>query len=400
MRILVLTPDYPPIANSASRLSKELVDDLRTAGHYVSVITRGSGGLSWLGRGTKRTKPSPSVIKIPPLPLPRRIPLARAADQAWQALFSGLRGFQLGRHDVVFAYSPPQPLTIAAAQLARRWGSPLVVNVQDVYPQTGTDLEILGGASLKASLWMEGLLYRQADAITVYSKRVKDYMVDRGGNEERLHVIPNWVEIGPGPPESLVTAWRRKHALADKFVVSFAGTMGFAQGLGDILACARLVADLKQVRFVLAGDGVMRRDLISEAKRLGLDNVAFLPFQNGGDYQSMLHASDVNLVCLDSRLATPVVPGKLQSLMAAGRPVLCVANADTGLGELISDSGCGRFVPAGSPQTIAESIRALLESQADSTEMGRLGREFAAKYFSRGSSTSRYEGLFETLTAR
>ena len=398
LRLLMLSPEYPPVPNSAARLSGELAEDLVAAGHRVTVITRNAEGGGILRRDRRTETGGITVWRMAPTPLPRRFPLARAVDQAWQAGTYWLRGRGLGHHDAIFAYSPPQPLTLTGALLAKRWRAPLIVNVQDAYPQTGVDLGLLGGPTLKASEWMERYMYRHATAITVYGDGAKDLLTSRGASMNQVRVIPNWVDLEGVRPGPLKNAWRRDNGLEGRFIVSFAGTMGFAQGLEDMLEAAPLLADLSDVTLVLAGDGVMRSALQAKAREMGLANVVFLPFQHGEDYLSMLQASDVGIASLDPRLTTPVVPGKLQTLMAVGRPLVCTANASTGLPQLMDESGAGVFVPAGDPQAFATAVRRLHDDPAEANRMGVAGRSYAEAHFARSASTGAYLDLLTELT--
>ena len=341
------------------------------------------------------------VRRVTDTPLPRRVPLARAADQAWLGLASWWAARGMPSQDAIVVYSPPQPLALTAAALRRAWGCPIVVNVQDVYPQTGVELGLLRGrAMLAASGWMERYLYRTADAITVYAEGTRDYLIARGNTPARVHVIPNWVDleaIYPGPREN---AWRQAHGLEGAFVVSFAGTMGFAQGLAEVVLAAERLAHLPDLRLVLAGAGVLRGPLERMAREKRLRNLLFLPPQEGADYLGLLHASDACLVPLDARLTVPVVPGKLQVLMAAGRPVVCTANPATGLEQLIEGAGCGLFTPAGDPDALARAIRRLHDDATLSEGMGRAGRAYADRHYRRQDSTGAYAALLTGLVER
>jgi colanic acid biosynthesis glycosyl transferase WcaI len=394
MNVLLIANDYPPVPNSAARLFSELAEGLSAKGHEVTVVTQARGGPA-----RASVNSNVRVRRLPSPPLPRAMLLARAVQQSWQALTSWWTGRGMPKQDAIIVYSPPQPLAMVGIRLKERWHCPLIVNIQDVYPQTAIDLGLLrGGPMLKASTWMERRTYADADALTVYAPGTRDYVVSRGASVERVHVIANWIdldEVTPGPSDN---AWRHDHGLDGRFVVSFVGTMGFAQGLETVVAAAEQLVDRPDVRIVLAGGGVMRAALERQVHEKGLQNVSVLPFQEGEAYMGLLHASDACLVTLDHALTVPVVPGKLQSLMAAARPVICVANPATGLGDLIEEAQCGIFVQAGDASGLADAVRRLHHDPELAERYGLGGRAYAETHYRRADAIDAYDALLETLT--
>ncbi|MCH8825882.1 MAG: glycosyltransferase family 4 protein [Chloroflexi bacterium] len=400
MRVLLITVDYPPTVKSAARLFSELAEDLTERGHHVSVLT--SIPDRNLAESTTRkqrlygreTLNGVRVHRVSGLPIGRNIPIVRGLEQFITAFVYLLIGVFIGRHQAVIVYSPPLPLGLTGYALARIWGGRVIVNVQDLYPQTVIDLGLLKSRALKAvAHWMERFVYRHADAITVHSEGNLQYVVRRGASAETVRVVHNWVdldEVSPGPRDN---QWRRDHNLDDTFVVSFAGTMGFAQGLEDILHIAHRLKEHEDIVFVMAGDGIFRQDLQDQAEAKGLTNVRFVPTQPPKEYVELLRASDVCLVPLSKDLKTPVVPGKLQSIMAAGRPAICWADPASDARRLIADANCGSFFPAGRHDHIAQAILELYRANGMAAEKGRNGRDYAEAHFGREGSTRIYDEL-------
>ena len=114
-----------------------------------------------------------------------------------------------------------------------------------------------------------------------------------------------------------------------------------------MLHSARILKDQKDIAFLLVGDGVEKPKLLKLAQENHLDNVFFLPMQPKDKYPEVLLASDLCLVTLRQEVKTPVVPSKILSIMAAGRPVLASLPLDGDAPRLIAEAGCGHaFLPA------------------------------------------------------
>jgi len=111
-------------------------------------------------------------------------------------------------------------------------------------------------------------------------------------------------------------------------------------------------------------------------------------------YPSVLHASDVCLVTLSKEVVTPVVPSKLLSIMAAGRPVIASLNLDGDTPKIVEAAQCGYCVEPENPEALAEAILKLYNDKSLGEEFGKNGRAYAEKNFSRTACVEKYEQLF------
>lgn len=400
MNILLITVDYPPTVKSAARLFSELAEDLMQHGHQVSVLTsipdRNLADSTvrkqkFYGRETIN---GARVHRVSGLPIGRDIPIVRGLEQFITAFVFFLIAVFIGRHHAVIVYSPPLPLGLTGYALARLWRSRVIINIQDLYPQTVVDLGLLKSRLLIGiATWMERFLYKHADALTVHSEGNREYVIEKGSPVAKVKVVHNWVDLEEVSPGPLDNQWRRTNKLDGAFIVSFAGTMGFAQGLEDILEVAGLLKEHDEIVFVMAGDGIFRQRLQEQATESGLTNIKFVPTQPPEQYVELLRASDVCLVPLSKDLKTPVVPGKLQSIMAAGRPAICWADPASDARRMIEEADCGSFFPAGHHDDITKAILELFHGNGLADIKGQNGRKYAEAHFSRHGSTDMYHDI-------
>ena len=116
----------------------------------------------------------------------------------------------------------------------------------------------------------------------------------------------------------------------------------------------------------------------------------FLSMQPRDRYPSILHASDVCLATLHEEVKTPVVPSKILSIMAAGRPVVACMNLDGDAPRLVEEAGCGYVLPPEDPELLAEHILKLYENDELRQEMGKRGRQYAEQNLSLTVAAQRY----------
>jgi len=347
-----------------------------------------------------------TVVRTRVLPVPLHLPLAKGVDHLAVA-FSEWVGGLLARDkpDVILAYSPPLPLGLSAHYIARRYKVPFVFNVQDIFPQYAIDSGLLTNPILIDFFQrMERYLYANADVIIVHSEGNREYLAShRSVPYDKLRVVYNWADIQnikPGPKHN---EFRKEFGLGDAFVVSYAGTMGWAQNLDTVLQSAALLKDYKyykDILFLLVGDGPKRSELERNAQELGLSNVRFIPLQPKEKYVQLLRASDVCLISLNKGLTTPVVPGKLMDIMAAGRPVVGCAPLKGDAPRIVREARCGFCVDSEDSKGMADAILELYHRRELAEELGRNGRTFAESHFAREVCTRGYEEVLNGAVER
>jgi glycosyltransferase involved in cell wall biosynthesis len=417
MRILLLTAYFPPDTGSAAHLFYELGAELVRRGHQVTVITSMPGyhalgplerykGKRWLREKVEGME----VARVATPRMPRRLMVGRALWQFGGAVAFLAAGLCVSRHDVAMVYSPPLPLGLTALALRRLRSTPFVLNVQDLFPQSIVDLGLLRNRWLiRAFEAMERFLYAQADAITVHSEGNRRHVQGKSepGSARKVRVIPNWVDTEFIRPGERMNGFRQDHRLGDAFVVSFAGVLGYSQDLDVVLEAARILrsSDAQnqgrkregRILFLIVGDGVEKARLQAKAREMALDNVRFLPMQPWNRYPAVLQASDVCLATLHAEVRTPVVPSKILSIMAAGRPVVAAMNLDGDGPQLITDARCGLCVPPEDPQALAEAILQLYYNASLRDEFGRNGRRYAEEHLSLDRCAAQYEALLQQV---
>lgn len=406
MHILIITNYFPPEVGAASYLYQDLAETLIDRGHSVTVVTGFPRyRIDSEPRGRRLTREDRvgrvDVVRVLSSTLDRGGPVRRGLDHLYLAPSLAVGGLLAKRPDVVLAYSPPLTLGLTAWALAGRWSVPWVVNIQDLFPQYAVDIGLLTNRYLiRAFERLESFVYRSADAVVVNSPRSRDHVLLRGGSDDRVHAISNWVDtdfIRPGPSDN---GFRQEIGLAGKFVVQYAGTMGYQQDLDTLMDAAGLLRDREDIHFQLIGDGVERERLQERARGRGLRNVSFTPFQPRETYPAVVQSADACVVTLKNTVRTPAVPSKLLGIMAAGKPVLMSALESGDAPGIVREAGCGIVIPPGEPEEFARAVRFLYEHPETAASMAERSRQHAERKFSRQICVRRLEDVLESVIVR
>ena len=93
------------------------------------------------------------------------------------------------------------------------------------------------------------------------------------------------------------------------------------------------------------------------------------------------------------------MPSRLYGILAAGRPVLVSADADSETVRLVQEAECGIVVPPGRPDLVALAIRDVMDGRISLEGMGQRGREWVEEEADREVAFGRYRRLVGELTS-
>ncbi len=399
MRIMMLENGFPP--EFSSRLPYEFAAGLAARGHEVVVVTV-----------PPRRYAMASIPDGPPpkdvvLGGPRGVSVvrfgfslngsslpARIVENLLVPLFVFLGGIRGPPPDVVHTGFPPFLLGWSCALMARIRGKPAVLRIQDVHPDALVRLGFLRNRGIIAVMErMERRIYRAMDHITVIGESYRRHVLSKGIAGERVHLIPNW---GPSLPPVIPNA-RKELGWTGKFIITYAGSMSWAQDLATLVDAADLLRKEGKIRFVFVGEGAQKASLQERARSLGLSNVEFLPLQSRERHLGILKASDVCLISLKKRFDSPSVPSKSLDMMACGKPILANVPVAGDLAVLIRDAGCGVVVEPEQPEELARAILRLFSDQDRGRGMGEKGRAYLRTQLSLDQCLRQYEVILGGL---
>ena len=372
------------------------------AGHEVTVATTipsyHATGEARRYSGQRRLSEVIDGMKIERSSLHTR-PSRPNVARGWWQLTTAMSLWQAARSakpfDAAFVLSPPLFLGLTAAALR----VPFVMNVQDLFPQSAIDLGVLKPGMVSAWLRrIERFIYRQAAHITVHSEGNRAAIEATGVPAAKISVLPNWVDTDELRPGHRKNAFSHAYGLDGKFVVSFAGVLGISLGIQIVAEAADKLRQHSEVRFLVVGSGPEESRLQARIVALGLANVTLLPMQPKNLYPEILAASDVGLVLLSPAVKTPVVPGKINSIMAAGRPILASVPLEGDAAKLVRSAAAGVVTPAGDAQALADAILRLRADPAGREQYGFNGRRYAEQQLSLSKAVFTVESLLRHVS--
>ena len=303
------------------------------------------------------------------------------------------------RPDVIFATVPPLPISLPVGWCGFAYGSPIVLNVQDIVSEAAVRVELIkqDGLVIKAARGLENLAYKTAAKISVISDRFVDKLVEQGVSKSKIVCIPNWVDVNFIKPLDKQNAFRQTHQLQDKFVVLYSGNIALTQGLETVIKAAANLKHIPEIAFVIIGEESALGNLKQFCQAYDANNVLLLSFQPREKLPETLAAADVALVVQKKRVTAFNMPSKIPVLLASGRAIVAsVPETGTAM-KAVEESGGGVVVPPEDADALSSTIMELFKNPEKVEALGRQGRKYAEENYSLEAALNRYEALFSEL---
>ncbi|MGH2606028.1 MAG: glycosyltransferase family 4 protein [Anaerolineales bacterium] len=396
MRVLILHMRYAPDLTGTGPLVTELATDLAARGEDVAVVASvphyGRSDVPREYRGGlfhERMESGVRVIRTMGWTRGLDSVIGRSADYLLYAALSTAAGLRLPRPDVVLCVAPP--ITVGLTGWLLRRGAPLVLSTQDIWPDGLISMgRLRSPRMIRVFHAFEGWLYRQCRSISVLSEGMKANLISKGVPAEKVVVIPNWVDLGGWVPAPKANAFRNELGLENRFVILFAGNLGYAAALESVIETAALLRDEPAITFLIVGEGSAKKDLMRMAAEVPLDNVRFVTTQPASRLLDVYGVADLSLVTLRKGMGQVSVPSKAYSIMASRRAMLASVPQDSEIHRLVKEAGCGMWVPSEDAAAMARAIRELRGDVARLEAFGSNGRRWVQTHHARSQSVSKY----------
>ena len=394
MEILLITIYYPPVITSLSTMMQEVAEELSAKGHNVTVATAKPHDHLNLTSSARKIKfesfsneKDIHVIRVNTPPLKNKIYLLRGLIQFIlpYIFYKNIRKYIKDKIDIVMISTPPLPLALLGKKIKKKYGSKYILSVQDIYPQSVIDIGVMTNKLIiKFFEHIEQSVYQSSDFITSHTQGNRNFIIqNKCILPNKIFYVPNWIDITPYIKSSKTGHFRKKYNLDNKFIFLFAGIIGPGQGLNLLIDALTVIKNIPEdICFLIVGEGSEKKTLERIVVKHSLKNIIFKPFVSLEDYPCLVKDADVGIVCLDSRLKTPVVPGKLLAFFAASIPVIALLNKESDGHRIIRDADCGYSINSNENPNDINSLIIKIYNEKDKLEIwGGNGKRYVLKHF-------------------
>jgi colanic acid biosynthesis glycosyl transferase WcaI len=351
-KVVVVSQHYPPDPSTTAAIMAAISD--RVAQEAEVLVLSGTAGSAISAQAGK-----PEVVEVKNW-MPGKGALAKRAVA--ELLFT-LRMFfvllaRLRRGDVTLTVPAPFMLPYAFAAAAKLKGARSALIMHDLYPDVLVMAGLLKPQSIvaKAMRALNAPMFRALDAVVIIGRDTEKLLLRYGGmTSDKIRFIPNWATlargvraIDPGNP------YRR--SLSARFVVGLSGNLGFTHDPVIVFEAARLLRDDNDIHFLLSGWGIGFDQLKAMQAEAKLPNVTLVDRVEDEQLEAFLSAADVWIIPYRRNVAGVSVPSRFYNLLAIGRPVVLVSEADAEAALTVIEHDVGWVVEPGNADELAKAV--------------------------------------------
>ena len=381
--IVLVADTYPPSRTSAALQLRDLAVEFLKQGIVPTVITsdsevQGSSDISELD-GIR-------ILRLKTLEHKNIGRIRRAIAEILMPFFM-IRNFSKSalknaQWDAVVWYSPTIFLGPFIYNLKKQNVRLSYLILRDIFPAWALDLGLMRkGPTYYFFRIFERFQYSIADCIGVQAISNLNYFKQWPGFEnKKIELLNNWLS-----PKALSRCSVDVLALpiANRKIFVYAGNMGIAQGMGDLLILAEALLARHDIGFLFIGRGSDMESLILDAKNRGLVNTVFFDEIDAEEIPGLYAQCHVGLISLDPRHKTHNIPGKFLSYLQSGLPVLAIINHGNDLQLIIETYKVGRVTTDRSQENLQLQVNSLLDEMSlQDSEINSRCKALAVKLFS------------------
>lgn len=398
MKILIVSQSFYPDTFAINDAVKILVE----RGHEVTVLT----GLPDYttseipeeyrnGKNRHQIYSGAEVIRVPTI--------ARKHGPIWRSLnylsfvwngCSEARKRKWNEFDVIYVWEvSPVTMALPAISLKKRYKKPLYLYCMDIWPECIKAMGFRENTPFyKIINRISMYIYNQCDCIAVSSKPFLDYLEEVNGcDREKMCYIPQFASSS-----MLSEDFEKKPDGHTDFL--YIGNIGKAQDMPCMIKAIAMLKERNDVTFHIIGGGSEYGNVLQMAKRTGADRVIKFygpkPFKEAMQYYKK---ADACIITLDgSNRIGDTLPGKVQTYMAAGKPIIGAMN---GAGkEIVLESNSGICVSAGDYKKLGENFASFADGKMNRNEYGINARKYFMDNFTEEKHFSELEkGLWKLI---
>ena len=398
MKILIISQNFFP---ENFRIN-DFVFSLHKRGHEVQVLTGKPNypkgeyfeGYSWKGPKTEEI----NGVKVHRVNifLRKKGGSFRLIVNYLSFVFFGFFGILKikGQFEKVFIYAP-SPITVGFLGIlaAKKFKCKSYLWIHDLWPES---VKMAGGINNKFILglldYMTRFIYKKTDYLLIQSPFFKKFLNKQKVDLSKVIYYPYYAEefYKPVIPDNNI-----KNQFPSGFNLLFAGNIGSAQSFDTVVEALNRIKK-HNINVIILGEGRDKNRILSKIENFGLSKKFY--FLGSYPPELMPHyfaAADALLITLKKALVfSYTIPGKLQSYLACGKPIL---GALDGIGKkIIEDSKSGYCSEAEDAIDLSEKILSLMNTSIEERKiMGKNGLEYFNISFNKEKLLDQFEEILK-----
>lgn len=318
----------------------------------------------------------------------------RLANSSLKLFFKIL--FSVKKNDNVMVVTNPAFLILLMPIIKVIKKIEYTILVHDVFPENLIAIGKLNDNSIFA-IFLKKLYnfsYSKADRCIAIGRDMKGIIEKKIGKFSKIELISNWADVDEVMPiKKENTELFKKIEMSNKLIFQFAGNLGHAQGLSNIFEAIKLIKN-NNIHFLFIGSGAMEEFIRDFSQKNKLKNVTLIGFQKRSEQQDFLNACDISIVTLNDGMYGLGVPSKSYNIMAAGKPILIIADRKSEISLCVKEHNIGWTIDPGNPKKLCSLFETIYNDHYTNKVSLNSSRKIAVELFAKKVILEKYNNLF------
>lgn len=384
MNIAFFTDTFIPQVNGVANTVYRSAQTLSNLGHNVCIYT--------ISKNSNKELNALTGEKIKVFTLPSIKALAYRGERLALPLGLSIKNMKKFKPDIIHTHTPFS-IGWEAIWCAKKLKIPLV-GTHHTFFDHYLKYIYLDYKWAKNLTWKGTVMYYNYCDLVISPTQSLANGLKTNNLKKNIEIVPNPVDINKFcPPKNEDEKNKLKLSLQIKGKsLVYVGRIGYEKSIAQVIkAVSIVVKEIKDIKFLIIGDGPEKNNLIKLTRDLGLqNNVIFTGFIYGDDLVRALQASDIFLLGSKSEN----MPLAVLEAMAVGLPIVSVSSL--GMIEIVKDRQNGFLLSPDNPEEMAEKIMELLGDDSLLNNFSKKSRELSFLYGEERSAKKLLE-IYEKL---
>jgi glycosyltransferase involved in cell wall biosynthesis len=296
--------------------------------------------------------------------------------------------------NICYAISTPLTVGLVARRLKSALNLPYIFEVGDLWPDAPIQMGFIKNSFFKTVLFaLEKSIYENAESVVALSHPIRK-SIENKVPRAKIDVIPNFADCDFYKHQTKDPALEKKYNVNGKFVVSYTGALGVANGLDYFIECANVSRKANlPVQFILCGDGALLNRLKTSVQHLRLENVIVTGFVDRQAVREIMNISDASFICYKNvTILETGSPNKYFDGLASGK--LIITNFGGWIKNEVEQFGCGLSLDPQHPTDFVKKILPFVSDQKKLQQFQLAARQLAEEKYHRKKLSRQFADIF------
>lgn len=281
--------------------------------------------------------------------------------------------------DIIYANTWPIFAQYFLVKTAKRLGIPVVLHIQDIYPESFImkSSKITGTLVRFLILPFDRFVLNNVQKVITISPQMKNYLVStRNLNESNFEVVRNWQN-----DQIYTKQITKKIDRSDKFTFMYLGSISPSAGI-ELLIDSFASANIDNSKLIIAGGGSEKNRCLNLSKNYTCE-IEFIE-ANLEEAPKIQAKADILLLPLKKGIGKTASPSKLPAYMFSKKPIIASVDMDSDSAKVINEAKAGWVIEPENKEMMIETMRKAFHTKKSELELkGDNGYNFAIKNLSK-----------------